>query len=82
MRSVVAIIAGALLIATIVYSCIVMHNFGHGLKEQSMLFPWYGLTAMFTIMIVSQKEEKAGLPSGKHGAYPSMSVRPNRMSIE
>ncbi|TFY73536.1 hypothetical protein EWM64_g9059 [Hericium alpestre] len=59
-----SIIAIILLMATFVYACIVMKNFGRGLKEQ-----------------ITKKQMTSG--GSKHNkAYPSLSVRPNRMSIE
>ncbi|THH08687.1 hypothetical protein EW146_g8910 [Bondarzewia mesenterica] len=59
-----SIIAIILLLTTFVYACIIMRNFGRGLKEQ-----------------LSKKQEAAN-DSSKHGAYPSLSIRPNRMSID
>ena len=74
-----------LLIATFIYACIIMRNFGRGLKEQSVFFLHVRVHEWVLVSsgpsLVSKKQETA-FGTSKHGAYPSMSVRANRMSID
>lgn len=81
----VAVIAIVLLIATMVYSVIVLRNFGKGLKDARKYFRILSRATELEILIYTSaflvaRKQHARLGPTKHGRVASTTL--NRMSID